>query len=172
MKFKTLGILTLDGRGVLVELSKQQADRRRAVIRRVMPDGSRASVLPQLMRPAPELPELGTYALAGATHFKAGEVLGFPGDFNVVGSLGKGAADLLEPVDEAAKASMESAEKKAKAEKKPLPPHGGPATFKVAPDAAPIKPAKDDKPTSDKPAVASKAAPGNVHSISKGKPGR
>jgi hypothetical protein len=116
--------LPINGKGLLMVLTRAQAERRRHILKRVMPDGSKVSVLPALMRPAPELPELGTYALAGSCDFKAGEFIEFPKGYDVAGALGKEAMSELEPNDDEA---LDIATKAvAKPEKKPRPAHGGP----------------------------------------------
>jgi len=131
MQFKvSSGTLPLDGKGLLMVLTRKQAERRRHLIRRVMPDGSKVSVLPAIMKPAPELPELGTYSLAGACEFKVGETIAFPDGVDVVGVLGKERMLKLKAMDDAAAKAVEPV--KAKAEKVPKPAHGGPAAFQVS----------------------------------------
>ena len=158
------GPLPIGGKGLLMNLTRKQADRRRHILQRVMEDGSRVSVLPKLMRPAPELPELGTYALAGACEFKSGETIAFPAGMDLVAALGKEVMGKLDPEDDEALAS--SVKAVTKPEKKPKPAHGGPVAFGptvVGAGAAAAKAAQDPAP----PPETKKSDPAAAHSISK-----
>lgn len=161
MQFKVGGKPLHMDAGLLLVLTGKQAARRRHLLEQVMPDGSRVSVLPRLMRPAPELPDLGTYKSMGSFQLKSGESISFPSGVDVAAVLGKERMMNLEPSDAEAKGVAEVAS--VKPEKKPKPAHGGPATFSVGKAHVAAAPAK----TAEAPKSETAPAATGSHSISK-----
>lgn len=158
MRFKVEGApIRLGGDGLLMRLTKSQANRRRHIIERVMDDGKAVSVLPRLMREPPELPDMGLYRMVGSCDFKAGELLEFPEA--EAEKLGKDVLGRLRPADEAAAEVVGKAT--ARPEKKPKPAHGGPAVFGPAVSKAPVS----ESSATSKPPDATQAASG-IQSLS------